>query len=188
MPGRAVLAVGCLPIARAPANPAKPLRSRSSVMRPIQCACPQATRSFVQGCTRAMTPHPVGRDAQVIDPSMHSADDEHGVWTASDGGAQFVDNREVVVSRAGGTHDDGERPVGGPVRGGQRAVAWSASPRSEPAGVIVNPFGLSYWYPLVHNMFRRPPVCPVYGNSAISRAFLIAVLICRCCWTVRPVT
>lgn len=47
--------------------------SHLSVMGPIQWACPQGTRSFVQGCTNAMTPHPVGRDAQVSDPSMHAA-------------------------------------------------------------------------------------------------------------------
>ena len=47
--------------------------SHLSVMGPIQWACPQATRSFVQGCSRAMTPHPVGRDAQVSDPSRHAA-------------------------------------------------------------------------------------------------------------------
>jgi hypothetical protein len=47
--------------------------SHLSVMGPIQWACPQATRSFLQGCSRAMTPHPVGRDAQVSDPSRHGA-------------------------------------------------------------------------------------------------------------------
>jgi hypothetical protein len=48
--------------------------SHLSVMGPIQWACPQATRSFVQGCTNAMTPHPVGRDAHVSDPSRHAAE------------------------------------------------------------------------------------------------------------------
>ncbi len=52
----------------------KTVVSHLSLMGPIQWACPQATRSFVQGCSRAMTPHPVGRDAQVSDPSMHAAE------------------------------------------------------------------------------------------------------------------
>jgi len=47
--------------------------SPSSVMGPIHWGGPQATRSFVQGCSTAMAPHPVGRDAQVSGPSMHAA-------------------------------------------------------------------------------------------------------------------
>jgi hypothetical protein len=45
-----------------------------SVMGPIHWGGPQATRSFVQGCRTAITPHPVGRDAQVSRPSMHAAE------------------------------------------------------------------------------------------------------------------
>jgi hypothetical protein len=45
-----------------------------SVIGPIHWGGPQATRSFVQGCKTAMTPHPVGRDAQVSGPSMHAAE------------------------------------------------------------------------------------------------------------------
>jgi hypothetical protein len=44
-----------------------------SVMGPIHWGGPQATRSVVQGCSTAMTPQPVGRDAQVSGPSMHAA-------------------------------------------------------------------------------------------------------------------
>jgi hypothetical protein len=47
--------------------------SPSSVMGPIHWGGPQATRSVVQGCSTAMTPQPVGRDAQVSGPSMHAA-------------------------------------------------------------------------------------------------------------------
>jgi hypothetical protein len=42
-------------------------------MGPIHWGGPQATRSVVQGCSTAMTPQPVGRDAQVSGPSMHAA-------------------------------------------------------------------------------------------------------------------
>jgi hypothetical protein len=62
--------------------------------------------------------------------------DEHGVWTASDGGTQFVDDRQVMVRRAGGTNDDGERAVGTAGRGSQRAVLRLVSPRSKPSRVI----------------------------------------------------
>jgi hypothetical protein len=48
--------------------------------------------------------------------------DEHGVWTASNGGTQFVDDREVMVHLTGGTNDDGKRAVGTAVRGSQRVV------------------------------------------------------------------
>jgi len=48
--------------------------------------------------------------------------DEHGVWTASDGGTQFVDDREVMVRRTGGADDDGERAVGTAGRASQRVV------------------------------------------------------------------
>jgi hypothetical protein len=65
---------------------------------------------------------------------------EHGVWTASDGGTQFVDDRQVMVRRTGGTNDDGERAVGTAARGSQRAVLWPASPRSKPSRVIGESF------------------------------------------------
>ena len=44
------------------------------MMGPIQCGGPQATRSFVHGCSTAMTPHPAGLDAQPSGPSMHVAE------------------------------------------------------------------------------------------------------------------
>jgi hypothetical protein len=47
---------------------------------------------------------------------------EHGVWTAPDGGAKFVDHRKVLAGRAGGTHDHGERAVGTAASGGQRTA------------------------------------------------------------------
>jgi hypothetical protein len=65
---------------------------------------------------------------------------------------------------------------GRPRRGQNQAVSFA------------NPFCPSRWYLFAHNMFQRPTICPGEGNSAISRAFLTAVLTCRCCWTVRPVT
>ena len=62
--------------------------------------------------------------------------EEHGVWTAWDGGTQFVDDRQVMVHRTGGTNDDGERAVGTAARGSQGALLWPASPRSKPSRVI----------------------------------------------------
>jgi hypothetical protein len=43
-------------------------------MGPIHRGGPLGTRSLVQGCTKAMAPHPVGRDTQVSGPSMHAAE------------------------------------------------------------------------------------------------------------------
>ncbi|BBY12420.1 hypothetical protein [Mycobacterium marseillense] len=43
-------------------------------MGPIHWAGPLATRSIVQGWTRAITPPPVGREAQVSGPSMQAAE------------------------------------------------------------------------------------------------------------------
>jgi len=48
--------------------------------------------------------------------------DQHGVWTASDGGAKFFDDREGLVPRTRGTDDDGERAVGTAVRRSQRPL------------------------------------------------------------------
>ncbi len=135
-----------------------------------------------------MTPHPVGRDAQVIDPSMHSA-----MTSMACGQRRMVGRNSSIIDRlwsvgqAVHTMTVNGRSV---ARCGEVNVPWPGRPRRGQSQLVSlsNPFGLPYWYPLVHNMFQRPPVCPVYGNSAISRAFLIAVLICRCCWTVRPVT
>ena len=62
--------------------------------------------------------------------------DEHGVWTASNGGTQFVDDREVMVHLTGGTNDDGKRAVGTAVRGSQRVVLRLVSRRSKPSRVI----------------------------------------------------
>jgi hypothetical protein len=71
------------------------------------------------------------------EPSEHAGRrDEHGVWTAADGGTQFVDDRQVMVRRTGGTDDDGERAVGTAGRGSQRAVLRVVSPRSKPSRVI----------------------------------------------------
>ncbi|WP_155764185.1 hypothetical protein [Mycobacterium colombiense] len=47
--------------------------SSLSAMGPTQWGGPHAARSFVQGCTTAITPHPVGREAQVSGPSMQAA-------------------------------------------------------------------------------------------------------------------
>ena len=51
----------------------KAAASWSSVMGPIHWGGPQGTRSIVQGCSIAMVPDPVWRDAQVSGPSMHAA-------------------------------------------------------------------------------------------------------------------
>jgi hypothetical protein len=48
--------------------------------------------------------------------------DQHGAWTASDGGTKFFDDREGVVARTRGTDDDGERAVGTAVRRSQRSI------------------------------------------------------------------
>lgn len=45
-----------------------------SVMGPIHRGGPVGTRSFVQGCSIAMTPHSARRDAQVSGPSMQAAE------------------------------------------------------------------------------------------------------------------
>ena len=77
------------------------------------------------------------------------------------------------------------------VAGGEEVnVPWPVRPRRSQSQVLsfFNPFDRACWHLLVHKIFQLPGVSPVYGNSAISRALLIAVLICRCCRTVRPVT
>ncbi len=111
-----------------------------------------------------------GRARRAGEWSEHArGGDQHGVWTASDGGTKFFNHREDVVGCTRGTDDDGERAVGTAVRRSQRSI-----PSYRPD--VLTP-----------SMFQRP-VGPGYGSSAISRAFLIATATCRCCWTVRPVT
>jgi hypothetical protein len=66
-------------------------------------------------------------------PEHAGGRDEHGVWAASDGGTQFVDDRQVIIRRTGRTDNDGERAVGTAGRGSQRAVLRVVSPRSKPS-------------------------------------------------------
>jgi hypothetical protein len=79
-----------------------------------------------------------GRARRAGEGSEHAGGgDEHGVWTASNGGAQFLDDREVIVGRTRGTDDDGERAVSTAVRGRQRAPLWSVA--QGPGTRDVNP-------------------------------------------------
>jgi hypothetical protein len=64
-----------------------------------------------------------GRARRASERAEHAlGGDEHGVWTAPDGGAKFVDHRKVLAGSAGGTNDDGERAVGAAAAGSQRAA------------------------------------------------------------------
>jgi hypothetical protein len=107
-----------------------------------------------------MTPHPVGRDAQVSGPSMHAAETSmacgqrrmvgrnssiidrllsagQAVHTMTVNGRSVARREEVNVPRSGR-----------PRRGQNQAVSFA------------NPFGPSCWYLFAHNMFQRPTICP----------------------------
>lgn len=106
-----------------------------------------------------MTPHPVGRDAQVSGPSMHAAE------TSMACGQRRMVGRsssiiETLCSAAQAVQTmTVKRAVGSPAWGSQRGLLWSASPRSEPDRVILNPFLPSCWC-LKARVYQRSALCP----------------------------
>jgi hypothetical protein len=143
-----------------PSQSRRTAASHLSVMGPIQWACPQATRSFVQGCSTAMTPHPVGRDAQVSDPSRHAADTSMACGQRRMVGRNSsITERLRSVAQAVQTMTVNGRSV---ARRGEVNVPCSGRPRQGQSQVVSfsNPFCHSCWYLLAHNMFQRPAVCP----------------------------
>ena len=133
--------------------------SHLSVMGPIQCACPQATRSLLQGCSTTMTPHPVGRDAQVSDPNMHAAETSMACGQRRMvGRSSSITDRLWSVAQAVQTMTVNGRSV---ARREEVNVPRSRPRRGQSQVVsLPNPFCLSCWHLLAHDMFQRPAICP----------------------------